>query len=81
MEINEILRKAVERKASDLIITSGLSPVLRIDGELGPQGEYPALDPSHTERLIFEIVPDSRRKELEENLELDFSYAIEGGSR
>ena len=56
MNMEEILRRTVQRNTSDLLIIVGRPPVLRIDGELEPQTDYPAFDSSTTQRLIFEIV-------------------------
>jgi twitching motility protein PilT len=77
----EILRQTVARKASDLHMTIGRPPVMRIHGELEPQTDYKVLEASDTEALISQIITEDQRKELEEELELDCSYSIPEVSR
>ncbi len=81
MDMIEILRQTVARKASDLHLTIGRPPVMRIHGELEPQKDFQVLDASETERLIMQIITEEQRKELEETLELDCSYSIPQVSR
>ena len=79
--MNDLLRQAVKRGASDTHITIGRPPVMRIQGELEPQNEYEVLDADATERLIAQIITDKQRKELDETLELDCSHSIPDVSR
>jgi twitching motility protein PilT len=81
MEMEEILRRAVQLNASDILITSGRPPIFRIDGKLEPQDRYPSLDTSEAEKLISELLLGNRRKELDERFELDFSHSIPEVSR
>jgi twitching motility protein PilT len=81
MDMIEILKQTVARKASDLHISIGRPPMMRIHGELEPQKEYKVLDAADTERLISQIISQGQRKELDETLELDCSYSIPGVSR
>jgi Tfp pilus assembly pilus retraction ATPase PilT len=71
--MNAILQRAAERNDSDILITAGCPPVMRIDGELEPQHDYPILDTFGCRKAFFEILSENRRKELKETLELDFS--------
>ncbi len=80
MDIKEILQKVVEAGASDLHLTEGLPPVLRIDGEL-LETELPLLTSSDTKKLVYSILNDQQRIKFEKNLELDFSLAIPDISR
>jgi twitching motility protein PilT len=81
MDMIEILRQTVAHKASDLHITIGRPPTLRIHGELEPQKDYQALTAADTEALISQIITEGQRKELDKTLELDCSYFIADVSR
>jgi twitching motility protein PilT len=80
MSIDQLLKIAIERNASDLHITAGLPPMLRIDGRLVPT-EFPRLKPEDTKRLIYAILNDKQREKFERDLELDTSYGIAGYGR
>jgi len=80
LTIDYLLKIAVERNASDLHITAGLPPMLRIDGKLMPT-EFPRLKPEDTRRLIYAILNDKQREKFERDLELDTSYGIPGYGR
>ncbi len=76
-----LLRKVVEMGASDLHITAGSPPMIRVHGRLIPIEDMPKLSPSDTKRLCYSILTDSQRQRLEEELELDFSFGIKGLAR
>lgn len=78
--IDEMLKAANERGASDLHITVGVPPKIRIDGELIDIADERIM-PSDAENLIMPIIPDHARKQLVEMGESDFSYAIAGVGR
>jgi len=78
--MKELLELVIQRKASDLHISVGVPPVLRIDGKL-VQTEYEALTPEDTKSLIYSILTLEQRKILEQKLELDCSYGIDGLGR
>jgi twitching motility protein PilT len=80
ISIDQLLKIAIERNASDLHITAGLPPMLRIDGRLVPT-EFPRLKPEDTRRLIYAILNDKQREKFERDLELDTSYGISGYGR
>lgn len=80
MDINELLAFSVQNKASDLHLSAGLPPVIRVDGEMRKLN-VPELDHKAVNALIFDIMNDKQRKEYEENLEVDFSFEIENLSR
>jgi twitching motility protein PilT len=80
MSLDQLLKIAIERNASDLHITAGLPPMLRIDGRLVPT-EFPRLKPEDTRRLIYAILNDKQREKFERDLELDTSYGIPGYGR
>lgn len=78
--IDEMLKAANERGASDLHITVGVPPKIRIDGELTDIDDERIM-PADAENLIMPIIPDHARKQLVEMGESDFSYAIAGVGR
>lgn len=78
--LDEILRMAFERKASDIHITVGLPPMIRIDGELVPLSFQP-LRPTDCRRLIFDTLTDDNVHKLEKTHELDFGYGVKDVGR
>jgi len=80
MIIEEILELAVSKKASDIHISANLPPVLRIDGKLF-RTNLPVLSPDDVETIIFPILSNDQRRELEQNWELDFGYGLANISR
>jgi len=79
-DLNDLLLKLVERGGSDLHITVGMPPVLRINGRLLPtEGER--LTPRDTKELLYAILTQEQRETLERNWEFDFAYAIPGVAR
>ena len=78
--MKELLELVIQKKASDLHISVGMPPVLRIDGKLVPT-EYEPLTVSDTKALIFSILTLEQKKFLEQKLELDCSYGIDGLGR
>ncbi|WP_146446997.1 type IV pilus twitching motility protein PilT [Vibrio cyclitrophicus] len=75
MDITELLDFSVKHNASDLHLSAGVSPMVRIDGEVRKLG-IPALGHADVHRLVFEIMDDSQRGEFEEKLEVDFSFEL-----
>ncbi|CAH7219520.1 Type II/IV secretion system family protein [Vibrio chagasii] len=75
MDITELLDFSVKHNASDLHLSAGVSPMVRIDGEVRKLG-IPALSHADVHRLVFEIMSDSQRGEFEEELEVDFSFEL-----
>lgn len=75
-DVDHLLQLISERRASDLHLTSGLAPRLRIDGDLSVMKEF--LPPSDDElrRLLYEVLPDRNREELETVWDTDFGYEI-----
>ena len=80
MVIEEILELAVSKKASDIHISAALPPVLRIDGKLF-RTNLPVLSSDDVETVIFPILSNDQRRELEQNWELDFGYGLHGVGR
>jgi twitching motility protein PilT len=73
--VDELLTMAVERQASDLHLTVGLPPMLRIDGRLRPMN-FESLTPHECQRLIYGILDDHQISGFESRHELDFSHGI-----
>lgn len=80
IELQKLLEMVIAQKASDLHITTGSPPQLRIDGKLVGIS-IPPLNPNDTKRLCYSILSDAQRHRFEEDLELDFSFGIKGLSR
>lgn len=78
--IDEFLIKALEIGASDLHITVGVPPIVRVNGKLMPL-KYPKLMPKDTQELIYSILTQEQRDILERNFEYDTSYSIPGKGR
>jgi twitching motility protein PilT len=79
-DIQEFLKIMVDRGASDLHITVGSPPMIRVNGELNPL-PYPALGQSDTKNLCYSLLTDGQKHRFEEDWELDFSFAVRGLSR
>ena len=80
MDITELLAFSVKNKASDLHLSAGLPPIIRVDGEMRRLNIH-ELDHKQVHSLIYEIMNDKQRKEYEENLEVDFSFEVKDLSR
>ena len=80
MDITELLAFSVKNNASDLHLSAGLPPIIRVDGEMRKLN-VPEMDHKQVHALVYEIMNDRQRKEYEENLETDFSFEVKGLSR
>lgn len=80
MDIAELLAFAHKNKASDLHLSSGMPPMIRVDGEM-KRIDLPVLESETVIAMIFDIMNDQQRKTYEENLEVDFSFEIPNVSR
>ena len=80
MLIDDLLKEVVEYKASDLHLSVGLPPVIRVDGNL-LRTKYEPFTPSGIEDLLFPMLTNEQRRNLEQNWELDMSYGITGLGR
>ena len=79
--LTDMLIELVDSKSSDLHLTAGAPPMLRRNGELRQIEGYEPLNPSVIQRLLYAIVTQRQREKFEENLELDFAYALPGKAR
>jgi len=75
--IKDLLSKAVESKASDLHLTVGAPPMLRVDGKLTPVPGVEILTPQTSRDLVFELLGEEQKEIFLANKELDFSYSYE----
>ena len=80
MDITELLAFGVKNGASDLHLSAGLPPMIRVDGDVR-RINVPAMDHSTVHGLIYDIMNDKQRKDYEEYLETDFSFEIKGLAR
>ena len=80
MDISELLAFAVKNKASDLHLSSGLPPMIRVHGDVR-RINLPPLEHKDVHGMIYDIMNDGQRKSYEEHLECDFSFAIPGLAR
>ena len=75
MDITELLGFSVKQGASDLHITAGMPPLIRVDGDIR-RINVPEMDHKEVHALIYEIMNDKQRKDYEEFLETDFSFEV-----
>jgi twitching motility protein PilT len=76
----DLLRFTVERGASDLHVSAGEPPMVRIHGDL-VRIDHPPLLPEEAHRLVFEVMNDAQRRQFQEHLELDFAYKLDATTR
>lgn len=75
MDITELLAFSVQHNASDLHLSAGVPPMIRVDGDVR-RVNIPALEAKDVQSLVYDIMNDKQRKEYEEHLEVDFSFAV-----
>ncbi len=78
--LDDILRAALDRRASDIHITVGLPPMSRVDGEIQAL-PFSTAEPQHTRRLLYDIFTDEQLQRFEDTHEIDFSYGVSGLAR
>jgi twitching motility protein PilT len=81
LSIDVLLEKVVELKASDLHITAGSAPIVRVHGGLMPLEGYPVLTPESTRDLLYRVLSTEKQKHLEINRQIDLSYGVPGLAR
>ena len=77
----ELLLTMLERGASDLHLTAGARPAIRVNGELTQMDEFPVLTPPVIQRVMYAAITQRQRETFEEELELDFAYSVPGRAR
>ncbi len=80
MDITELLAFSAKQGASDLHLSSGLPPMIRVDGDVR-RINLPAMEHKQVHSLIYDIMNDKQRKDYEEFLETDFSFEVPGVAR
>lgn len=80
MDIAELLAFSVKNNASDLHLSSGLPPMIRVDGDIR-RINVPALEHKEVHAMVYDIMNDKQRKDFEEFLEVDFSFELPGLAR
>jgi len=81
LSLSELLHKLSDLAGSDLHITTGTPPLVRVHGEIRPLDGYRPLTSSETKQLAYSVLTDAQKHRFEENLELDFSFGVKGLSR
>ncbi|HEV2982078.1 MAG TPA: type IV pilus twitching motility protein PilT [Solirubrobacteraceae bacterium] len=81
IDFADLLMEVVARKASDLHITAGAHPTVRVRGRLTPLENYPKLSPTDTREIVYSILNGDQRQRLETEWQLDFAYSIPGHAR
>ncbi|CAM3256769.1 twitching motility protein PilT [Pseudomonas floridensis] len=80
MDITELLAFSAKQGASDLHLSAGLPPMIRVDGDVR-RINLPPLDAKEVKALIYDIMNDKQRQDFEEDLETDFSFEVPGVAR
>ncbi|MBP8923283.1 MAG: Flp pilus assembly complex ATPase component TadA, partial [Thauera sp.] len=75
MDITELLAFAVKNKASDLHLSAGLPPMIRVHGDVR-RINLPPLEHKDVHAMVYDIMNDAQRKQYEESWECDFSFAV-----
>ena len=78
--MHQLLKAMIEKGASDLHVTTGSPPQLRIDGKLHPL-KMPPLSPQETKQLCYSVLTDAQKHRFEETNELDLSFSVQKLSR
>ena len=75
MDITELLAFSAKNGASDLLLSAGMPPMIRVDVEVR-RINLPALDHKEVHKLVYDIMNDKQRRDFEEKLETDFSFEV-----
>ncbi|MGH9072845.1 MAG: type IV pilus twitching motility protein PilT [Acidimicrobiales bacterium] len=76
LHVDDLLAQVVQSTGSDLHLTAGLPPSIRVDGHIQPLDGFPALAPADTRRLVYAVLTQKQRERFEANLELDTSHSV-----
>jgi twitching motility protein PilT len=79
--MHDLLTTMIQRGASDLHITTGTYPQIRVNGRLTPLTEFTVLAPADTQRLAYSVLNETQKQKFEEDQELDLSFGIQGLAR
>jgi twitching motility protein PilT len=81
LDFADLLLEVIERNASDLHLTAGAHPTVRVRGRLQALHDYPVMTTQQTREIIYSILSNDQRQRLETDWQLDFAYAIPGRAR
>jgi twitching motility protein PilT len=81
VDFADLLMEVVNRRASDLHISAGAAPTIRVRGRLQRLEGYPVLNSTETREIVYSILSGDQRQRLETHWQLDFAYAIPGHAR
>jgi twitching motility protein PilT len=81
LDFAAVLLEVVDRRASDLHLTAGAPPMVRVRGRLTAMEGYPTLTPTDTREIVYSILSNSQRQRFENDWQLDFAYQIPGKAR
>jgi twitching motility protein PilT len=83
MDLNfaDVLMRMVEERASDVHLTPGFPPAIRVRGRITPLEDYPPMTPQQTREVVYSVLNSDQRKRFENNLQLDFAYSVPGVAR
>ncbi|HEX8100886.1 MAG TPA: type IV pilus twitching motility protein PilT [Actinomycetota bacterium] len=81
ISVQELLNQVLEKDASDLHLTAGAAPTIRIHGDLKPVDGFEPMQPEELRRMIYAVLTQAQRERLEQELELDLSYSLPGKAR
>jgi twitching motility protein PilT len=73
LDFADLLLDVVARRASDVHVTAGAPPMVRVRGRLVGLDGYPRLSPTDTREIVYSILTDDQRQKLETNLQIDFA--------
>jgi twitching motility protein PilT len=76
LHVNDLLKRVVDLGGSDLHLTSGIPPSVRVHGGIKPLTEFPVMTPSEIRRMIYAILTQKQRERFENDLELDTSHSV-----
>ncbi|MCK5599794.1 type IV pilus twitching motility protein PilT [bacterium] len=80
-DLKTLLFEMVESRASDLHLTVGIPPCVRVDGDVYKMYQYSKLTPDKVQSLVYSVLKDKQKKDFEQSNELDFSFGIQKLSR
>src|SRR5881394_1080895 len=81
LNLRVLLEEVIERGASDLHVTAGIRPMLRIDGDMTPSNIDFTMQPKDTLQLAYSVLTENQKKKFETEDELDFSFGIQNLAR
>ncbi len=81
ISLSDLLIHVLETGASDLHLTTGARPAVRLNGHLAQMEDYPVLTPPVIQRIMYAAITQKQREKFEEELELDFAYSVPGRAR